>query len=94
MILLDHYEATVQNLKNEGYDVFEQVICVPYDARSQMQKQANGDNELFVKLHAQWKESERNKIAEKFKIVGTLDDIEKNLQGENVGHAILIPKFH
>ncbi len=94
LILLDHYEATVQNLKNEGYDVFEQVICVPYDARSQMQKQANGDNELFVKLHAQWKESERNKIAEKFKIVGTLDDIEKNLQGENVGHAILIPKFH
>lgn len=89
----DAHQATVQNLKEEGYDVFEQVICVPYEARQQMRKDSNGDNDLFVDLHAEWKERERNKIAEKFTVVGTLDDIKENLRGENVGHAVLIPKF-
>lgn len=89
----DAHQATVQNLKEEGYDVFEQVICVPYEARQQMRKDSKGDDDLFVDLHAQWKESERNKIAEKFAVVGTLDDIKENLQGKNVGHAVLIPRF-
>ncbi len=89
----DSYEATVKNLQEEGYDVFEQVICVPYEARKQMREQAKDDDDLFVDLHAQWKEDERNKIAEKFTIAGTLDDVEENLQGKNVGHAVLIPRL-
>ena len=89
----DSYEATVKNLKDEGYDVFEQVICVPYEACEQMRQQAKDDMEVVVDLLAQWKESERNKIAEKFTIAGTLDDTEKNLRGKNVGHPVLIPRF-
>jgi len=89
----DVYDPTVQNLKDEGYDIFEQVICVPYETYLQMKEQANGDDALFVDLHARWKESERNKIAERFTIAGTLDDTKANLQGENVGHAVLIPSL-
>jgi hypothetical protein len=89
----DCYEATVKNLKIEGYDLFEKVICVPVEKREQMMKEADGDNDLFVDLHAKWKEAERNKIAEKFTIAGTLDDTPENLQGDNVGHAVLIPRF-
>lgn len=67
---LDRYEATIFNLKNEGYTVFERVICVPYETRAQIKKQADGDNTVFNSLIAQWKESERNKIAEQFRVVG------------------------
>lgn len=89
----DGYEATASNLKEEGYDVFEEIICVQHDAYFQMKDQSKEDIDLFVDLLAEWKARERNRIAKKFTIVGTLDDTEENLKGENVGHAVLIPRF-
>jgi len=88
-----HYDTTVHNLIGEGYDIFEKIICIPDEIRLQTCEQAEGDLKIWGGLIAQWKESERNKIAEKFTIVGTIDDTQENLQGENVGHPILIPKF-
>lgn len=94
--ILDGYEATESNLIDQGYHTFEQIICVPYETRLQMSAKATDetgvlDNDLYVDLHGKWKEQERNEIAKKYTIAGTLDDIEENLTG-NVGHAILIPK--
>ncbi len=89
----DCYDATVKNLKDEGYDFFEQVICVSCETREKIKEQAHGDDDLLIELFAQWKESERNKIAATYTIAGTLDDTDKNLQGENVGHAVLIPRL-
>jgi len=89
----DVYDATVQNLKDEGYDIFEQVICIPYEERLQMENQKKSNGVNLCALCALWKESERNKIAQRFTIAGTLDDTKANLQGENVGHAVLIPSL-
>lgn len=89
----DCYEATVCNLQKEDYSTFEQVICAPLATRNKICHKANGDANVEVDLLAEWKESERNKIAEKFTIAGTIDDTEENLRGKNVGYPVLIPRL-
>lgn len=89
----DGYDAVVQNLQAEGYDVFEKVICIPKEERQYIEKQASGSHKSSVYLHGIWKETQRNKIAATYTVVGTLDDGETNLEGENTGYPVLIPSF-
>lgn len=90
----DGYHAVVQNLQAEGYDVFEKVICIPKEERQYIDRQASGSSKSSVYLHGIWKETQRNKIAATYTIVGTLDDGESNLKGENTGYPVLIPRFY
>lgn len=84
----DGHEATVHNLKSEGYCTFEKVICMPYEKRMEIREQAQGNHAQYIQACADWKECERNKIAQEYTIACTLDDVDLNLKGENVGFVI------
>jgi hypothetical protein len=68
----------IQKLKASGFPIFTNVFLYP-----------SGNTSI-----AQWKESTRNKLAQNYTIIATIDDGWQNLQGKNVGRwALWVPGY-
>ncbi|MDR3646803.1 MAG: HAD family acid phosphatase [Candidatus Babeliales bacterium] len=74
-------EATEKNLQKEGYTDYEQLILLPI--------------ELFnagVK-HEEWKAEKRAELAQKYNIVASISDSDKDFEGGNTGFKIKLPNY-
>lgn len=77
---LNHYQATYNNLINEGYNIFDTLICKTVDEKKISNYNFKNENRKNLTLNG-------------YKIVATVGDQETDLTGENTGLKIKIPNY-
>ena len=74
------YQATCQNLAQEGY-VFDELILLPIELFNQHVP------------HGAWKAEERKKLAQKYDIVGSVGDSLSDFEGDYCGIKVKLPNY-
>ena len=72
---LNHYQATYNNLINEGYNIFDTLICKTEDEKKISNHNFKNEKRKILTLSG-------------YKIIGTVGDQETDLTGENTGLKI------
>lgn len=76
------YNGTYKNLTKEGYKDFETLILLPLEIAKD--KSIN---------HSDWKKNTRKELSEKYNIVASISDSEKDLTGGYTGYKIKLPNY-
>lgn len=76
-------EMTEIQLARAGYTDYARIILMPLDYVGKSDAAASKKESLL--FHAQWKETMREQLVEKYDILAVVDDIEENLSGSHTG---------
>jgi predicted secreted acid phosphatase len=78
----DTYDETVIELNNGKFNVYEELICMPLDLAQDS-----------ASKYGLWKFHERERLAQKYTIVGCIGDRERDFEGGLTGHIVRLPNY-